>query len=303
MNESQSVEPERRPGPLHQRPRLGGDGRLWLPVTVRVDHDGTVRIPRFSRTVDPFDPSADELLLAESFARLALGDHRALQGWFLYHGALDRAGFWDETRRASTAQADHRAVDPLSDIAAEQSQVRWLLGTLATLSEHRLDGTWDATWYERTRPATGVSTSAEGTSDRSAADLASSWEGSVKLTGGVLAPYVAVAVERTFGIAYEERETTHGPRAVLVPWEWRDWHSILAPIALQLFDSLRRITEGEAGAGRCRECGEPFLMLDARRRLFCNERHRHRYNQRRRRRRLAQERSTSTGRTEAETRS
>jgi hypothetical protein len=63
---------------------------------------------------------------------------------------------------------------------------------------------------------------------------------------------------------------------------------VLAPIYLQLFEALRRITEGEPGAAICRECGRPFLVLDARRRFFCNERERTRWAQRDRRRRLGQ---------------
>jgi hypothetical protein len=74
---------------------------------------------------------------------------------------------------------------------------------------------------------------------------------------------------------------------VLAPREERLWQSILAPIYLQLFEALRRITEGEPGAAICRECGRPFLILDARRRFFCNDRERFRFSQRERRRRLS----------------
>ena len=76
---------------------------------------------------------------------------------------------------------------------------------------------------------------------------------------------------------------------MLVPREARIWQSILAPIYLQLFEALRRVTEGEPGAATCRECGQPFLVLDARRRFFCNDRERFRFSQRQRRRRLAAE--------------
>jgi len=54
-----------------------------------------------------------------------------------------------------------------------------------------------------------------------------------------------------------------------------------------LFESLRRISEGLPGAAVCRECGQPFLIIDARRRHFCNDRDRYRFTQRERRRRLA----------------
>ena len=44
---------------------------------------------------------------------------------------------------------------------------------------------------------------------------------------------------------------------------------------------------GGLGAAICRECGRPFLVLDARRRFFCNDRERYRHAQRQRRKRLA----------------
>jgi len=68
--------------------------------------------------------------------------------------------------------------------------------------------------------------------------------------------------------------------------EDRVWMSILAPIYLQLFEALRRISEGEPGAAICRECGRPFVVLDARRRFFCNERERFRYSKREQRKRI-----------------
>jgi hypothetical protein len=68
----------------------------------------------------------------------------------------------------------------------------------------------------------------------------------------------------------------------LVVRETRIWGSILAPIYLQLLEGLRRVSEGKPGATWCRECGEPFLTLDARRSTFCTDRERVRYAQRRR---------------------
>jgi hypothetical protein len=292
MAESQETERQRRAGPLHQRPRLGGDGRLRLPGAVHVTRDGTVRVPRFKHVVDPFEPSVDELLLAESFARLDAGDPQESQGWFLYHGALDRSGFWGDAQSGSVERPGQPIIDTSSDIATEQVRVRWLLAIMVGLSEHRLDGDWDRA---RDMPVPPVAEAWDEDTLRAgdAADLVTTWEGAVELTRRLIAPYVAIAVERTFGIEPEQQETAHGSRNVLVPFEWRVWRSVLAPISLQLFEALRRITEGEVGAITCQECDQPFLVLDARRRAFCNERHRHRHNERRRRRRLAQERQSS----------
>jgi hypothetical protein len=74
--------------------------------------------------------------------------------------------------------------------------------------------------------------------------------------------------------------------APLVVHERRWWTSLLAPVYLQLLEGLRRVTEGQRGAGLCRECGQPFLTLDARRSSFCTDRERLRFLQRERRKRL-----------------
>jgi hypothetical protein len=58
------------------------------------------------------------------------------------------------------------------------------------------------------------------------------------------------------------------------------WTSILAPIYLQLYESLRRITEDKPGAALCRECPLPFLQLDGRRTTYCNAAERNRHNAR-----------------------
>jgi hypothetical protein len=55
---------------------------------------------------------------------------------------------------------------------------------------------------------------------------------------------------------------------------------------LQLLEGLRRVAQGQCGAGLCRECGQPFLNLDARRSSFCVDRERFRFSQRERRKRL-----------------
>jgi len=116
--------------------------------------------------------------------------------------------------------------------------------------------------------------------------LGSTWDTAIELASVLIEPYVAEAVERRFTFVRESRETGTGERAVLLPREERTWRSILLPTYLQLFEALRRITEGEPGAAICRECDRPFLVLDARRRFFCNDRERTRHTQRERRRRL-----------------
>lgn len=125
--------------------------------------------------------------------------------------------------------------------------------------------------------------------------LSADWWGLVELERRLLAGYVRRAAEhqvelRRLGF---DRDLTRGGESLtdhfpgpLVVHERRWWSSLLAPVYLQLLEALRRVTEGQSGATLCRECGDPFLTLDARRSSFCTDRDRFRFAQRERRKRL-----------------
>jgi hypothetical protein len=126
--------------------------------------------------------------------------------------------------------------------------------------------------------------------------LSSDWWGLVELERRLLASYVRRAAEYQVEIrraGFERDLTREGESltdkfpAPLVVYERRWWSSLLAPVYLQLLEGLRRVTEGQRGAAFCRECGQPFLTLDARRSSFCTDRERYRFSQRDRRRRLS----------------
>lgn len=125
--------------------------------------------------------------------------------------------------------------------------------------------------------------------------LSADWWGLVELERRLLAPYVRRAAEYQveIGRAGLERDLTREGESLghrfpgpLVVHERRWWSSLLAPVYLQLLEGLRRVTEGQRGAALCRECGQPFLTLDARRSSFCTDRERFRFSQRERRKRL-----------------
>ena len=59
------------------------------------------------------------------------------------------------------------------------------------------------------------------------------------------------------------------------------------PSTSEPLEGLRRVSEGKPGATWCRECGEVFLTLDARRSTFCTDRERMRFAQRARARAIA----------------
>jgi hypothetical protein len=345
---------------MSQRPRLAGDGRLRLPGSLRADPDGYLRGRLSEAVVDPFEWTAERVLLTEAFARLDLADESGLVDWCARHGVLDLADFVGAP--GSVPDADWLSgapgdefVDRRDAIVAEQRNIGWHLVTLVRLSERRrtrdwdpafgqvmlevsnegqlvvggpdagvwpgirppeLDGAQDLTpaqrreiehieqrvgaataewpvvrvsergwrphWVARGSAAMGL----PGAPEDKARVLGTTWPLTVALERLLLAPYVERAVERRFTVTSEVQEIEGEAREVLVPRDERAWRSVLAPIYLQLFEALRRITEGEPGAAVCRECGRPFLVLDARRRFFCNERERTRFAQRERRRRL-----------------
>ena len=139
--------------------------------------------------------------------------------------------------------------------------------------------------------------------------LAADWQGLVELERRLLEPYVRRAAERDVRVGHRDLALRATPSAAtgsasvrlapgsprvyaelggpIVVQERRIWRSLLAPVYLQLVEGLRRVTEGRTGAAWCRECGQPFLTLDARRSSFCTDRDRFRWSQRERRRRLA----------------
>lgn len=119
--------------------------------------------------------------------------------------------------------------------------------------------------------------------------LGTSWDEALELLRLTIEPRVQRALESHFTTELVRRRIGSRERSVLEPLDVRTWRSVLHPIYLQILEALRLVTEGEAGATICRECGRPFLVLDARRRLFCNDRERYRYAQRERRRRLRSE--------------
>lgn len=109
--------------------------------------------------------------------------------------------------------------------------------------------------------------------------------GHIELLRRILLPHVTIAARFEIGLPWVD------PAVPMLVTERRRWRSVLSPVFLQLFEGLRRITEGQRGAAFCKECGEPFLTLDARRSSFCNDQHRFRFSQRARRQRIDGERA------------
>ncbi len=170
---------------------------------------------------------------------------------------------WWATAHASWQRVQRQQV-PLLWVPKAGWQAFWLRYGAA----HPTDGDSDLRWRPRT--------------DRA---------GLVWLQLQLMAPFLSRAIatqgEVDFGLARQVPDGASVPLAPIEIYEARTWRSLLAPVYLQLFEALRRISEGHSGATLCKECGQPFLTLDARRSSFCNDRERFRFTQREHRKRLA----------------
>jgi hypothetical protein len=81
-------------------------------------------------------------------------------------------------------------------------------------------------------------------------------------------------------LGWPPRQRRPAPALPLRPEVVYRWRTILAPIYLQLYEALRRISEGKMGAVLCRGCGKPTLILDGRKTSFCKPSEGNAYKQR-----------------------
>jgi hypothetical protein len=285
---------------------------------------------RFSpvRDWDPFDRTSSGLLLAEDFARADLREWQEATEWYLGHGVLDLHHVFpaDEWRTGNDRATGDWFHDSPADVWEQQGNIQWLLLALARLSQG--EDAWDPRWMEvilygggeslwldigdrqsirfRTVPETlpppptetiwvptrqwhgAWSLLRDGKAwpdSDGLVPLTPNREGHIELVRRLLEPHVHIAAQFEVELLWPKAEFP------LVVSERRRWRSVLSPIYLQLLEGLRRITDGQRGAGFCRECGQPFLTLDARRSSFCNDKDRFRFSQRERRKRVHRERA------------
>ncbi len=302
--------------------------QLEGPAPGVVWSEGDIRGPFApDRDWDPFERTSAGLLLAEDFARAALDDAGQAAAWYLEHGALDLQHVfprdrWDGHPLAPMAERFH---DTRAAVLEQQRAVRWLLLTLARLSLG--PEAWEPGWMKvvirgsgrlgvrldiedgelRFRPEAGEAPTDEATlwvpQERwtdywtdlldfpalahpvGRVPLTASRDGLIECMRILLEPHVRMAAQFEVDLLWPEAEYS------LVVSERRRWRSVLSPVYLQLLEGLRRVTEGQRGAGFCRECGQPYLTLDARRSSFCRDKDRFRFFQRERRRRVNRERA------------
>lgn len=278
------------------RPRLGSEGRLRLPAAVTIGRPADPAWPgdvhaRFDladlddpavaerHLTDPFARRADGLLLAESFVRLDLRRPRKARDWFLANGVPALAWFDGEGLAAP---------DGGRDVVFEQDQVRAYLRVIElisrTLPPPAGQGVaWDDAWFP---PTTGLYVITDEAADVAQPRIL------LDLALGSLVGYLSRAMSPEIDPRGVRGRPVWPPfpgaaPEVFGPVVRYRWPSIIAPIYLQLYEGLRRLSEGKPGARTCAECGELFLVLDGRRTTFCTDAERARHHQRRYREREA----------------
>lgn len=274
-------------------PRLGGVGLLLRPSRVKVlradgptAERGDILSMDFTNPYDPFlrlqEPFRESratphlgvggLLLAEAFARLDLSRPNTVRHWTMAFGAV--LVDWVYSPKGGEIYDDDGEYDPnwnvrqvsKAEILEEQRSVRRQLQQLHGLSASRPNG--------------GSTVRYDVMGNKvSPALFARLWEGAIATSADLMRDRIDAALPG--GMEVDRFSVP------LVAREARSWMCVLAPIYLQLFEALRRISEGKPGAAECRECGQIFLILDGRRTTFCTQTEQNRWRQRSGRKRQA----------------
>jgi hypothetical protein len=228
-----------------------------------------------TRASKDWDPGWGHVVLDEAADGLIIGGPHAGQ-------RVTSALRWESDREAWAADPERRALydEQVTLHAATEGWSRVLV--------------YDSLWRDP-RPLTpaGRDVSVVREAEARADVLGTTWDEAIELLRLTVEPRVQRAVQLDFTIRSVPQRLDGIERQVLEGIEVRAWRSILHPIYLQLFEALRRISEGRPGATVCRECGRTILILDERRQSFCNGRERYRHAQRERRRRLSERKAAS----------
>ena len=247
-----------------------------MPASTLADLDDPAVAER--HLTDPFARRADGLLLAESFARLDLRRPRKARDWFLANG-VPALGL-------STARA---SPPPTADRRSRSSRIgpRLPAGDRAD-QPHRCSPpagqgvAWDEAWFP---PTIGLYVITDQAAERRSPDPVGPCPRQPRgLPVRAMSPEIDPRGVR--GRPVRLALPCAAPEAFGPVVRYR-WLSIIAPIYLQLYEGLRRLSEGKPGARTCAECGELFLVLDGRRTTFCTDAERARHHQRQYREREA----------------
>jgi hypothetical protein len=269
---------------VSSRPRLGGEGRIRLPSWITVNRpsddewpgdvrggfdDSDVNDPNADERhfTDPFERRADGLLLIESFVRLDLRRPRKAREWFLANGVPDLHWFDVEHELLPRGTSLH---DEGREIWIEQHLIGQYMKVIERISRTLpppagQGAEWDEDWFPATDDVFGSVAEEAGTTQARIL---------FEITMDSIATYLARAmspvVDPLGAHGRPVRPTFPGAADLAVgPVVRYRWPSIIAPIYLQLYEALRRLSEGRPGARVCGECGEIFLVLDGRREKFC----------------------------------
>lgn len=254
--------------------RIARSGRLLGPCDAYAK-DGYIVTGDFDALDNAFDPLDSGLLLVEEFARLDLANLPALVDWVRRRGPF---GFDDERIGHNARNVKRPNLIPIErpDKPADFGPPRYgphepheLVVARRTIAWLRHEG-WGIDSIEQIR------VHQEQVRNWMPALVNWSEQPDNWAIGAYLPDLVSDAFTFFVSDAPRDLTTSSGDTAEYIVEV--DWLSVLQPMYLQLFEAFRRAERGLPAAGFCRDCGQPFLILDGRRSTFCTTKCRNRFN-------------------------
>jgi hypothetical protein len=189
-----------------------------------------------------------------------------------------RPSDWEDAVYVPEESVYYAADAELGEVAEWEDAVRWQAFVLNPYVERALQPEVQTGWRP---PPTDDAAASRSLRERIAAQVAA-------LREGRPLPYSPPSGsedevddidlgDRVVHFRHPRRPATPLPLRPEVVYRWR---SVLAPIYLQLYEALQRISERKMGAVLCRECGRPTLVLDGRKTSFCTPTEANRHKQR-----------------------
>jgi hypothetical protein len=254
--------------------RIARSGKLLGPCEA-YSKDGYIVCGDREFLDNALDPLDSGLLLVEEFARLELSDDASLVDWVRRRGPFDfdgeRIGHNARKIKEPNLIPIERPDKPVEfgprpygpyephDMMVARRSVAWLRERgweFDSIDQVRVHQEQIRNWMPALVDWVG---------------MPDSWA-----IGAYLPDLVSDAL--TFFVSDIPRENPKDPPVGSGYTVEVDWLSVLQPMYLQIFSAFRRAERGLPAAAKCRDCGQPFLILDGRRATYCNSKCRNRFN-------------------------
>lgn len=263
--------------------RIARTGELFGPCEAWVKDDYIVSGDReFLRNA--LEPLDEGLLIVEEFARLDVDDKEAIAAWVRRRGPFDfDLETFGHNARNVTGASRIKIEGPSEPVEFPPPMLGPHLPWHMLIERRSIEDLRERGWT--IDPIDKIRIHHEQIRDWFPAII--DYKG--QPYSWVLGAYLPDLVSDALAFRVDELprpEPTTSPALWTVQVEWM---SVLQPIYLQMFTAFRRAERGVPAGAYCRECGEPFLILDGRRSTYCNSKCRNRFNVRAFRERSKQE--------------